>query len=242
MLKSKHHLSVFEHGTVYLKVNNTIETYQQLYKDFFNNPYSKATYFNGFFYVTTNMRVIIENNLENYLIYICEPTEHHDKRITAHFNCSIGISREYNRHRSNSVSEQSTRYCNFSKEKFNNEITFVIPSTMDKKTIEYFISNPGTTAEYDWDYTDAEKETSAVALWYQAMESAESSYFDLIERGWKPQQAREVLPLSTATELIHTAFESDWNHFIELRTASGAHPDAQKLANILNNLIHNAAN
>ena len=78
----------------------------------------------------------------------------------------------------------------------------------------------------------------AVNCWIESLKKAESDYLYLIDvEELKPQEAREVLPLSTATEVFYTAFESDWNHFLELRTAQGAHPDARIIANNIKCLI-----
>jgi len=78
-------------------------------------------------YITTNARVIFENGWEDDLQYMCEPTEFHEKRITVKFITSIGICREILRHRHMSFLNESTRYCNYSKGKFNSELTFIIP-------------------------------------------------------------------------------------------------------------------
>ena len=219
------HTSVLEHGTVYLKVNvNQRDTYFK----YCANKYSKTnsigeaeTTINDykrlrenpnlkwFGFITTNYRVLVENNWLDDLQYLCEPTEFHEKRITVKFICTIGISREFNRHRVHSITEQSTRYCNYSKDKFGNEITFIKPLWyVDRK-----------------DYAGSAEENYEIAL-----KQAEQSYFALLDCGWKPEQAREVLPLNTATELIHTAFVSDWKHFFELRCSKAAHPQAQELA------------
>lgn len=79
------------------------------------------------YYITTNYRVIVENNWFEDLDYICEPTEWHEKRITVRFTTQIAVSREANRHRVDSVAEQSTRYCNYSKDKFGGEIAINKP-------------------------------------------------------------------------------------------------------------------
>jgi thymidylate synthase (FAD) len=78
-------------------------------------------------YITTNARVIFENGWEDDLKYMCEPTEFHEKRITVKFTCSIGVCREILRHRRMSFLNESTRYCNYSKSKFGNELTYIIP-------------------------------------------------------------------------------------------------------------------
>lgn len=217
LIKSGHG-SVLEHGTVYLfaefyndKGGSPISKYKE-------NKYSKHTWDDSGEYVTTNLRVLLENDWMEDLQYVCEPTEYHEKRITVKFICDIGISREFNRHRVNSISEQSTRYCNYSKDKFGNVITYIIPNDCPSLV-------EGNKQEYSpFEITDVEVELM------DAYQDAQRHYLNLIDLGWKPQQARRVLPLSTATELIHTAFVSDWKHFFELRDHSAAHPQAVELA------------
>lgn len=167
-------------------------------------------------YITMNYRHIIENGWLDDLKYRCGfDCEYHEKRISVHMVTSIGVSRELNRHRVNSMAEQSTRYCNFSKDKFGNEITFIIPNWVNTKS------------------PNEKQEGSSVAdmEWSTAMLNAEASYMNLLKMGWKPEQARSVLPLDTKTELVHTAFLSDWMHFFELRTSPAAHPMMRDLAN-----------
>lgn len=216
MVKSGHG-AMLEHGTVYLAIPMT--TYAPDAVNFYyNNPYSKVNECNDFIFkdkyendvaawcVTTNFRVIVENNLLEDLEFLCEPTEYHDKRVTVRFICPISISREFNRHRVNSIAEQSTRYCNYSKDKFNNEISFIEP---------YWYKNVDS-------YTKNEFE--------KGLQYAEGYYMFMIDKGMKPQEAREILPLCTATELVHTAFVKDWEHFFSLRDAAAAHPQARELA------------
>lgn len=217
MLEDRKHKSPYEHGTVYLQFNSKLSA-----EKYIKNPYSKVNYYCFSYYVTTNYRVIKEHGWEEDLKYLCEPSEHHIKRISVHIITSIGISRELNRHRCHSICEESTRYCNYSKDKFGNEITFIIP---------------------DWVNThcpnEEHKGLSGVDLeWSEAMINAEASYFILLREGWNPQQARSVLPLDTKTELIHTAFEDDWEEFFKLRCSPAAHPMMQDLANKIKNLIH----
>lgn len=129
---------------------------------------------------------------------------------------------EFVRHRVFSFAQESTRYCNYSKDKFGNELTFIKPSWGYFKNISY----------KDAGYFDGD-------VFESSLKKAESCYFKLIEKGWKPQQARAVLPNATKTELVMTGFESDWEHFFELRCSKAAHPDAQKLANELKELLTN---
>lgn len=234
-LMKRGHGSPLEHGTVYM-----IFKWWQIGKKlkYIFNKYSKIR---GFKYVTTNYRVLVENNWLDDLQYLCEPTEHHEKRITVKMNCSIGISREFNRHRANSVCETSTRYCNYAKDKFGSEITFVIPEWVKDRINETASYNnnddlariPYATAVFD----SRMLSDKAISIWLNALTTTESDYMDLINEGLKPQEARSVLSLDTATEVMYTAYSSDWEHFISLRTAVGAHPDARILANNLRWLL-----
>lgn len=240
MIKTNNHLSVFEHGTVYLKMVHDTPVIEEYYytkhyytaKKYMENPYSvvnnishNATTIS--FYITTNMRVIIENGWEDDLQYLCEPTKYHEKRYTFRFTTQIAITREANRHRANSISEQSSRYCNYSKDKFDNQISINLPTWIDKKDAEVqadfidYCESIATRENDEWD---------AIDYWLFANMACEYSYMNLIRLGWKPQQARIVLPLDTNTEVVYTAFESDWKHFIELRTSTAAHPDIRILA------------
>lgn len=216
MLKGVNHGSVLEHGTVYLIVPDN-GTY--LSGKYTNNKYSYYNCINGFIYVTTNYRVLIENNWLEDLLYQCEPTEHHEKRITVRVVADRGVSHEYVRHRSMSFTQESTRYCNYTKDKFSNEITFIIPCWIDIKEgiYSYGVDRPFKTSTPE-------------EAWADSLIMAEDSYNFLINKGWKPQQARAVLPNSLKTELIMTGFISDWKHFFELRTAKGAHPQASEIA------------
>lgn len=222
MINSKH-TAMLEHGTVYLIIK-----WWHIFKFFkyLLNPYSKIRKFK---YITTNLRVIKEHNWDNDLKYICEPTEYHEKRYTFRLTTSIGVTRELNRHRVNSIAEQSTRYCNYSKDKFGNEVAICIPSWLNlpEISVKYhdgvYVDTPG------YSITDFENENSF--LWAAAF--AEKQYFELLEQDWQPQQAREVLPLCTATEIIHTAFASDWKHFFDLRyygTTGKPHPNMVELS------------
>lgn len=109
---------------------------------------------------------------------------------------------------------ESQRYCNYSKDKFNNEVTFILPPWISTK---YF--NIGQ-----------ERFTISDVEWSASLVASEKSYFELLKQGWKPQEAREVLPNATKTELIMTGFVSDWKHFFELRCDNAAHPQARELA------------
>lgn len=224
MIKSGH-WAMLEHGTVYLKIEKDgshMPPAMLYWREGKNHKYSRVNVAGdaGTLYITTNMRVLVENNRLDDLQYQCEPTEHHEKRITAKFICDRGVSHEFVRHRVFSFAQESTRYCNYSKDKFGNELTFIKPS---------------------WDYNLAANFNGVAILegdiFEQSLVQAEKTYFKLIDIGWRPQQARQVLPNALKTELVMTGFESDWEHFFELRCSKAAHPDAKKLADELRKLI-----
>jgi thymidylate synthase (FAD) len=257
MIKSGHG-SVLEHGTVYLKTVRYIDERgrelgnklgltesdfsvpgkpgyrhddKHYYFKYKNNPYSKLVdkSIDGIdiHYITTNYRTIIENNWLDDLKYICEPTEFHERRVTVRFILSRSIAQEYTRHRVFSYAMESQRYCNYSRDKFNNEVAFIIPCWITDV-------HPGNSYNIELinNYPLAETEGMSPESieFIRSLVYSESSYFVLLEAGWKPQQAREVLSNACKTELIMTGFVSDWKHFFELRTASNAHPQARELA------------
>lgn len=117
---------------------------------------------------------------------------------------------------------ESQRYCNYSADKFSNEVIFIEPC---------------------WSLAPIVSEDFRGEHFLDALENAEKEYLYLVENGWKPQQAREVLPNACKTELVMTGFESDWKHFFSLRSpkagATGVHPDAAYLADMLYDKLNN---
>lgn len=237
MIKSGHG-AMLEHGTVYLKVFNVIEN-SELIDKYKSNKYSVVKegtevynchgdiLYGSCKCITTNYRVLVENGWLDDLKYICKPTEFHEKRITVHFVCDRGVSHEFVRHRVMSFAQESTRYCNYSKDKFGNELTFIIPCWIKDLEEKSYLAH----AEYHHTKEDASKQ------WYDVCMNSEFVYEDLIRLGWKPQEARAVLPNSLKTELVVTGFTSDWNHFFRLRSriaeTGKPHPQAQELADPL---------
>lgn len=228
MVKSGHG-AMLEHGTVYLLLN--MASRQQYFK-YCSNPYSianstgeaeKGTWL-GF--VTTNYRVLVENNWLDDLQYICEPGKEHEKRITVKFVCDRGVSHEFVRHRVFSFAQESTRYCNYAKDKFGNELTFIIPRWLS-------LSNGSYTYDYPNGFTkDGSKWDSKLELntFLLSLVRSEAAYLELISQGWVAQQARAVLPNSLKTELIMTGTLTQWEGFFKLRDAESAHPQARELA------------
>ena len=221
MIKSGHG-SMLEHGTIYLTIPVSDISNPIIYK-YILNSYSKIFIDFTNSYITTNYRVLIENNWLDDLKYISKPYLFHTKRTTVKFICDRGVSHEFVRHRVFSFAQESTRYCNYSKDKFNNELTFIIPC---------WIKNLKEGNYYAYcEYNNSKNDTSK--RWFDSCMSSEFVYTNLIEEGWKPQEARTILPNSLKTELIMTGFNSDWQHFFELRCAPNAHPQAKELADML---------
>ena len=235
MIKSGHG-AMLEHGTVYLAM--PLETMLLIeingWGKYTKNPYSKGfkvCEVNGQkrVAVTTNLRVLVENGWLDDLQYICEPTEYHEKRVTVKFTTDQGILREFTRHRVFSFAVESTRYCNYSKDKFNNEITFIIPYWTDLKEKSY--TNEVCNSEEF--YTNFTPNYSFMCH----LLTAEATYFQLLKKGWKPEQARNVLPLATKCDMVMTGFISDWDYFFRLRSriaeTGKPHPQAQELTDPL---------
>ena len=204
------------------------EDYEWMYE--FVAQYGPSTAY----FITTNLRVIVENFdekgrekiLDNFVI---NPYPEHEKRITVHFTCQRAISAEFNRHRKNSMMERSSRYCNFSIDKFGNEIGIVKPDwVIDDVPDLDFMGYIKALYNYGND------EWSKFDYWVFANLACEWSYMNLIKLGAKPEEARDILPMDLQTELYHTAFISDWIHFFKLRAwvskGNKPHPEAMKLA------------
>lgn len=221
MLIKSNHGAMLEHGTVYMQIDSFLDIPEddKLDKKVHQYESNRFTKVNSMYigqgcwrsYITTNLRVLVENNWIDDLRYVCEPTEYHAKKVTAKFICDRGVSHEIVRHRGShgmSFAQESTRYCNYSKSKFNNELTFIEPAW------EFPSSNIVNTRER-----------------FEAMlGEAEANYMELITLGFKPQEARAILPNALKTEIVVTGFIDDWKHFFELRCDSAAHPDIRKLA------------
>lgn len=240
MIINRGHTAMIEHGTVYLKLNLVFD-YDLLgkriiinrdYLKYETNPYSETRYVpdgdswtpTGTGYITTNYRVLLQNDWLDDLKYQCEPTEHHVKRITVKFVCDRGVSHEFVRHRVFSFAQESTRYCNYSKDKFGNEVTYILPPwvNLPKCTL-----NDNTS---DFEALMAVDEVKEGKPWLLSLLHSEKYYFELLGAGWKPQQARAVLPNSLKTELIMTGTIEQWEGFFKLRDANDAHPQARELA------------
>lgn len=222
MLESRGHDRPLEFGTVYLDIptKNIERGAEYIYAvgKYSLNPWSIKEEVKDHAYISTNYRVIKDNHWEDDLQYLCEPTEHHHKRYTVHMILDRGVMDEFRTHVGLSHLAESTRYCNYSKDKFNNEVTFVIPSWCNSLV-------EGSKQEYSpFEINSDEVE------FMNALQNAQNSYLSLLKMGWTPQQARSVLPLGIKSELISCGFEDAWANFMRRRDASDAHPMAQEIA------------
>lgn len=248
MLYKRGHLSPFEFGTVYLKVPMKIVSLalaESVWDILRRNQYTKTEIDSDYYYFTTNMRVLIENHIEEVLEYSCkQPEKWHEQRITVKFITNRAVSHELVRHRVFSFIQESQRYCNYSKDKFGDKVTFIIPAWCKYITegdaywytgLSYrtgcnveneFIGNRSWVEPKD---TDDINEWHVEYAFIKSLNSAESSYFKALEYGWKPQQARVILPNACKTEIVMCGFVSDWKHFFKLRDSSTADPQMQDL-------------
>ena len=252
LMKLKHG-AVLEHGTVYLTISDGLhdgafpnDEGTEIIKFYERNPYSKVNskyvgmgvYYN---YITTNLRVIFENDRLDDLQYLCEPTEYHEKRVTAKFICSRSIAQEITRHRTMSFLMESQRYVAYNRDKFGGEITIIVPEWI-KARINDIASYNNNDDLARMSYAEALRdgrmhEDKAIIMWAVSQEMSETHYLSLTsELNVKAEEARSVLTNDCKTELVMTGFISDWEHFFDLRskgTTGKPHPDIKILADTL---------
>ena len=217
-LVNRKHFAMLEHGTVYFRF--PFYTDYKFDEEIYRVLNSKYSFTNvgedGSLYCTTSMRVLLEevpNEYEALInIYALEEADaNHIRKYTAKFIISRGIANEFVRHRVLSFAQESTRYCNYMKDRFGGELTFIRPEWLKGEGIDH-------EAEF---------------VWLKAMARSEKDYFDLIEHGVKPQNARGVLNLDLKTELVVTGTRYQWEDFWDLRmrdSTGPAHPDAKAIA------------
>jgi thymidylate synthase (FAD) len=161
--------------------------------------------------------------------------------LTVRFTCDRGVSHELVRHRIASFSQESTRYCNYSAEKFGG-LTFIRPPWVGIGTGRYRIEWAGSSGS---GWNDRGEEVSLIdggwdesdGIWFWNCANAERSYDRLLEFGWKPEQARSVLPNSLKTEVVMTANLREWRYVVQLRSGPRAHPQMRQLMIPLSNAL-----
>lgn len=208
MLESRGHDRPLEFGTVHLEIDMClrdiiVDTLTN--QGMLNQLWWKETYKNGKVYVTTNYRYYLAikkvyPDIDKY--FTEEDNKYYPKRYTVHMILDRGVMDEFRTHVGLSHLAESTRYCNYSKDKFGNELTFIQPC---------------------WDIRGSN--------YIDFLQQAEWGYFRMLKNGWTPQQARSVLPLGIKSELISCGFEDAWENFMRRRDAPDAHPMAQEIAN-----------
>ena len=152
---------------------------------------------------------ITDESAEDFVRMLIQ-VKHHEsviehEKVTVRVICDRGVSHEIVRHRIASYSQESTRYCNYSKDKFDNGVTFIKPCFFPEYSINF-------------------------AHWKSVMEIAEKYYLAMIDNGATPQEARSVLPNSLKTEIVMTMNLREWRHFFKLRTSEAAHPQMREIA------------
>lgn len=130
------------------------------------------------------------------------------EKISVRIICDRGVSHEIVRHRIASYSQESTRYCNYGKDKFGNELTVIKPLFWEEGSEEY-------------------------RLWHDTITKIEQTYNQMIALGVKPQEARSILPNSLKTEIVVTMNMREWRHFFKLRTSNRAHPQMREIASMI---------
>ena len=223
MLINKDHARPLEFGTVHLLIPSSDfkEVYTSLAEIGLDNcDWLQYCYYQGAYYVTTNYRYYLDiiKSAPAIQKYFSETySKYYPKRYTVHFITNRAIMDEFRTHVTLSHLAESTRYCNYSKGKFNNELTFIIPNWVNTHCPNKEQEGPSVP--------DME--------WSSAMLNAETSYMNLLKIGWTSQQARDVLPLSVKSELISCGFGSAWYNFFYRRCAKDAHPMAREIATSL---------
>lgn len=220
MLEKRDHTRPLEFGTVHLQMY--ISDFHKLrdtlcINNIWNDQWIKYHYVGNITYVTTNYRYYLaiikvfpsaENDFDP------QDDELYPKRYAVHFITSRGIMDEFRTHVGLSHLAESSRYCSYDKNRFGNELTFIIPNWVNTNC------------------PNKEQEGPSVASieWSTAMLDAEASYMNLIKMGCTAQEAREVLPLAVKSELISCGFEDVWSNFFYRRCAKDAHPMAREIA------------
>lgn len=250
-LKKRNHTAPFEHGTVYLTMPFGVSGVR-----YAQNPYTKYISDGTNEYITTNYRVLYENNWLEDLKYIDTPTKH-EQRLTFHYSCQRAISAEFNRHRHNSMMESSSRYCNFAGNKFGGEISLIVSDWAvdyaNERAKQKYFRKPqdlDAIAEHSMGFKNYcatianecdQDNMDILDYWLFANLACEYAYMHMINLGAKAEEAREILPMDLKTELYHTAFVSDWIHFCNLRAFktehNKPHPEAMRLAKPIYNLL-----
>ena len=248
----KCHGAMLEHGTIYLTIPKNYFVSRTIH--YIHNKYSKVLFDDLFndnnnTYITTNMRVILENNWKDDLRFICTP-DLHIERTTFSVITDIGCTRELNRHRVNSIAEQSTRYCTYSADKFGNEITYTNNELLNiyKFDLDFNEINANFECLHELCKDIVNNNEADIAyIWTSenyyifGLLAAEFAYLGLKKNKVPNDVARQVLNLNTKSQAVYTAFDDDWQHFIKLRTdniSGKVHPNMKIIADKIKELFN----
>lgn len=219
VLIANNHLSMFRHATIYCKYNKNdwnryiVDTFHLAQNINVIDLEDLYVIMNGQSYLEFKRNNIAENlKIDSHIIKDLPNELNEYKRFTFKVTTQISTSRELNRVSPNNIAERSTRYCNYSKDKFDNQICICKPYYYDNLEIADQLAFINRMSEY------------------------EGNYLNRISRGWKPEDAREFLPLCTATEVVYTYNVREWRHIIDLRyygTTGKPHPNAKIIAGMI---------
>ena len=232
MLEKRDHARPLEFGTVHLQMY--ISDFHKLrdtlcINNMWNDQWIKYHYVGKLTYVTTNYRYYLaiikvfpsaENDFDP------QDDELYPKRYTVHFITSRGVMDEFRTHVGLSHLAESTRYCNYDKDRFGNEITCVIPHWCS----DLIEGNSYDLSICEYGLIQTENLSKKSAKWVESMCQAEQDYMNLINDSCIAQEARDVLPLGVKSELISCGFEDAWSNFFYRRCAKDAHPMAREIA------------
>ena len=232
MLEKRDHARPLEFGTVHLQMY--ISDFHKLrdtlcINNMWNDQWIKYHYAGNLTYVTTNYRyylAIIKVFPSAEKDFVPQDDELYPKRYTVHFITSRGIMDEFRTHVGLSHLAESTRYCNYDKDRFNNEITCVIPHYCP----DLIGGNSYDLYTCKFELTQTEGLSEKSAKWIESMCQAEQDYMDLLNDSCTAQEARDVLPLGIKSELISCGFGDAWSNFFYRRCANDAHPMAREIA------------
>ena len=232
MLEKRDHARPLEFGTVHLQMY--ISDFHKLrdtlcINNMWNNGWIKYHYIGKLAYVTTNYRYylsIIKVYPDIQKSFDTQDDKLYPRRYTVHFITSRGVMDEFRTHVSLSHLAESTRYCNYDKDRFNNEITCVIPHYCP----DLIGGNSYDLYTCKFELTQTEGLSEKSAKWIESMCQAEQDYMDLLNDSCTAQEARDVLPLGIKSELISCGFGDAWSNFFYRRCANDAHPMAREIA------------
>lgn len=290
MIRKSGHYSVLEHGSIYLKskfpiIIEDISTERYISGNALpESPWCHIDLKDSFYYYYTNLRVIEEacprladciiksKPLPEGIEFFNPSSSDPYRRISFRIIADFKISEQYLRHRLLSPSKESTRFCNYSKEKFNKELSIVLPQslarilgflpcsvsslndkwkvhfkeeTVKSKNAEFYINNILTHFSEkisDTEYLVNLSMYPELDLYLSIAKLAEIKYMDLVNKGTKPEEARIILPCMTKTEQVMTGFIKDWQEVCVKRSIKAAQTEARVIANDISMVLNDLRN